>query len=638
MAAITPVFLDFETFWSVNHSLTKMNPIAYAMHPETELISLAYAFGDDKVHCIFGEDKIIQWAQQVDWSNKLVVAHNNEGFDSMICAWRLGVRPKMWGCTLAMARPIHAKTTGLSLAKLAEYYGAGVKDSTALVNTKGRHLKDFTSGEVAAMREYNKEDVELCRKLFKVLLKQTPKDEMRLIDQTIRMLVEPKFIVDRTLLTSTLHAEQERKQKVLVDVATMVGEYQPGMDDDQAAAAVTKVLASAQKFSKLLHDLGVTPPMKPSPSDPSKEVPALAKTDEGFIALQEHDDPIVAAAAMARLGVKSTILETRIQAFLDASGALGGKLPVPTKYYGADTTGRRSGWGYNPLNLPRVSGKPSDALRNCMKAPSGYKVVVADKSGIELRVNMFLWRVPYAMELFTADPESADLYKEMASEVFLKPVHEIVKAERQAGKAMHLGCGFGLGTPKKYVAAAKSLASYEVEEESAALQIAAYRRKHPEIVTGWKRCHRSLDSIVTGSDFQIDPWGFCWTCADGIRTPKGLIRYPDLRKESKEDGKTEWVYGQGRNKARIYAGKIDENIVQHLARTIITDDALEMKRRTGLNPVMEVYDELVYIVPEGDADSTLAVLLEVMRTPPVWWPELALWAEGDIADTYGAAK
>jgi len=39
----------------------------------------------------------------------------------------------------------------------------------------------------------------------------------------------------------------------------------------------------------------------------------------------------------------------------------------------------------------------------------------------------------------------------------------------------------------------------------------------------------------------------------------------------------EFVYGHGRNKARIYAGKIDENIVQHLARCVIADNALTVQ-------------------------------------------------------------
>lgn len=194
-----------------------------------------------------------------------------------------------------------------------------------------------------------------------------------------------------------------------------------------------------------------------------------------------------------------------------------------------------------------------------------------------------------------------------------------------------------MGNPKKYIAAAKSMAQIDVTEDEAAQHIEGYREKHPEITLGWKICHAALPHVLAGTEYQIDPWGLCVTCEEGIRTPKGMIRYPALRREA-SGKKTEWFYGEGRHKARIYAGKIDENIVQHLARTVICDAALEIKRRTGYNPPLEVYDELVYVVPEDDAEGHLRTMLEVMRTPPKWWPELAVWAEGDVADTYGAAK
>ena len=136
----------------------------------------------------------------------------------------------------------------------------------------------------------------------------------------------------------------------------------------------------------------------------------------------------------------------------------------------------------------------------------------------------------------------------------------------------------------------------------------------------------------------VDPWGMVVPTADGLRTPKGIIRYPDLRTETDEDNRKEFVYGHGRNKARIYAGKIDENIVQHLARCVIADNALDMQRATGLNPALMVHDELVYVVPEDEAQTTLDTVQSIMRTPPTWWPELITWSEGDIAQTYGDAK
>ena len=634
--------VDLETYWAVGHSLTKMSPIKYCMHPDTEIISCAFKFDNEPTVVVFGEQDVVDYCNSVDWSEYWVVGHNMSGFDAMILSWRLGVKPKLWGCTLAMARPIHAKDVGLSLAKLVAHYSLGYKDQTALIATKGKHLCDFTEQEIAEMKIYNAADVDQCYGLLRRLIPQTNKAEVKLIDMTIRMLVEPHFNTDVELLANTLAEESARKQAMLIEAARQLGVKESGMSDDESAEAALKLLSSSAKFATFLRTIGVDVPTKVS-NTTGKDIPALAKTDEAFLALQEHDNPLVANAAQARLDAKSTILQTRIQAFMAASDAHPqNKVPIPLKYYGADTTGRWSGWGYNPQNLPRVnpySPKPSDALRKSLVAPAGHKVVVADLSGIELRVNHFLWKVPASMELYQADPEKADLYKDFASKLYDVPVDQVTKVQRQVGKVAHLGLGFGAGHVT-FQKVAKLMGGVDITEQESREIVETWRGSYSEIVRGWKTCHACLPTILRGATgASVDPWGMVTPTPEGLKTPKGLIRYPDLRIERNEDdNRKEFMYGNGRNKARIYAGKIDENIVQHLARCVIADNALTVQQVTGLNPALMVHDELVYVVPNEEAQSVLDTVQNVMRTPPNWWPELVTWSEGDIADTYGDAK
>ena len=68
---MTPVFLDYETFWSVEHSLTKMSPITYVMHPDTEIISVAVKVGGGATEVLFGEDDIREYFDTVDWSDAM---------------------------------------------------------------------------------------------------------------------------------------------------------------------------------------------------------------------------------------------------------------------------------------------------------------------------------------------------------------------------------------------------------------------------------------------------------------------------------------------------------------------------------------------------------------------------------------
>lgn len=648
------IFLDFESYWDSTHTLSRMSPTEYVMHPETEIQSVSIKIGNEPAYVLFGEENIREHLQSIDWSDAMAVGHNMSGFDSMILAWRFGVKPKMYGCTAAMARSQHSKVgvsvdgkflTGVSLKKLAAELGVGKKLDLEATNTKGKKLKDFTADELQRMEAYNKVDTELCYEIFRKLYPTFPKQELLLIDMTTRMLVEPKFILSYSMVDKALEDVRDEKRQSLLDLAKTLGIEGYAADALEHGVPIEEQvrtqLASSAKFGDLLKSLGVQVPMKISKTT-GKPTAALAKTDDEFIALQNHENPLVAAAARARLEVKSTILETRLEAFLRAADACDGKIPVPLKYAGADTTGRWSGEQYNMQNLPRIDPKkpkPSDALRMSLKAPTGHKVIVADLSGIELRVNMFLWKVPYAMELFKASPDKADLYKYFAAhELYNITEDEVDKNQRQVGKVAHLGLGFGAGGAT-FQKVAKLMAGLDMSLEEATRVVNTYREAHGEIANGWRRFQDCLPKIAQGTDEAIDPWGFCITDKNSVRLPSGRsIYYPNLVKERDGNGKTEWWYGSGRTRARIYAGKGVENLVQALARDVIAEHAVLFFKATGLRPALMVHDELVYVVREDKAQDYLDQLQGIMRAGVSWWPELVTWSEGDIASSYGEAK
>lgn len=651
---LTPVYLDFESWWSTTHTLSKMTNIEYVMHPDTEIISLAIAVGNGPVQVYFGEADIRTALRAVDWSKSMAIGHNMSGFDSLILAWRFGINPAMWGCTLAMARERYNADVGGSLASLVKHFKAeleamgisGVKDNSALVNTKGKHLVDFTPEELKAMKVYNKDDTEQCRGLFKILAKGFPSKELLQVDLTTRMITEPQFEVDTPLLTKTLTLVQEEKLRSLKELtdllATTAEQVAHVLETGTNMEVWTRdQLMSSAKFAELLTLRGVEVPMKASPSNPAKEIPALSKTDQEFLDLQEHDDPVVAAAARARLEAKSTLLETRIGKLLAVSKPLRGMIPMPLRYAGATTTGRWSGETFNPQNLPRIDPtkpKLSDALRNSLRAPKGFKVVVSDLSGIELRVNHFLWKVQSSMDLFEMDPAKADLYKEFAAKLYGIGKGDVTKAQRQIGKIAHLGLGFGAG-PATFQRIAKMMGGVDMSLEEAQKVTASWREEYGDIVQGWKTCHKALDAIYSGIEQYIDPWGLCKTGKDHIKLPSGRkIWYPGLHKEMGDNGKPEWWYGIGRNRARIYAGKVTENIVQALARDCLAYVVEVMYKQHGMKPGLLVHDEVVIVVKEERASEIQEKLDAAMRTPPPWWSELVTWSESDVADTYGAAK
>lgn len=83
---------------------------------------------------------------------------------------------------------------------------------------------------------------------------------------------------------------------------------------------------------------------------------------------------------------------------------------------------------------------------------------------------------------------------------------------------------------------------------------------------------------------------------------------------------------------------IVHNCVQALSRDVLYDIKLDVFKMSGHRPVLEVYDELVYVVKEDAAEDFLTLVQDRMRQPPAWFPQLITWSEGSVADRYGEAK
>lgn len=543
---------DYETFWhrKTKHSLTNMHPVEYVMTPKTEIQVLTGCFDNGPVITIIGEQNIREFFDSQTWCDTFMIAHNGNLFDHMITAWRFNVKPAMWGDTLSMGAPIFGMTAGGSLKKMAEALNVGKKGSLDATQTEGLYVKDWTPEMLESIKQYAGQDTLLCRAIFRKLYPLTPTRELRLIDLTCRMLVDPGFDCDLDGLREALIEEQERKLNALKSIANVMG-----VTDIET---MQKSLMSNPQFADLLARFDVECPRKISPTT-GRETLALSKTDQAFLDLLEHDNPIVAAAAQARLGAKSTILESRIKTFITmAEQHPANKMPIALNYWGA-STGRWSGaMKANQQNLPRVPrdkdgtiiDKPTNILRTSLIAPPGYKVVVADLSGIELRVNLALWKVQYAMELYAADPE-ADLYRAFAARFYSITPEAVSKTQRQFAKMMMLGLGYGMSAGKFRITSQQQ--GTQLTQDEADHAVATWREIHSDIVQGWNRCGDAIKCMARGTYLEIDPWKHCTTDKEIIHTPHSCLRYPDLRREEdKETGKSNWVYGQGRNKRKIY--------------------------------------------------------------------------------------
>lgn len=625
------VTIDFETYYDREYSLSKITTESYIRDPRFEVIGVGVKVNDHPTDWYSGNDAG-KFLKSLDYSNKAILAHH-AAFDGAILSWHFGIRPAFWFDTLSMSRPKHGTTVGGSLKMLAAHYKIGEKGDE-VVNALGMRRKDFGPMMLQRYGDYCVNDVELTYKLFRLMMKGFPASELRLIDQTIRMFTEPTLVLDKDILTNHM-IDLETKQENLLSTVS-------GDADEQE---VLEMIMSNEKFGRYLESLGIDPPKKTSKAT-GKTTWAFSKTDKAFTDLLNHDNQHVADAVAVRLGVKSTIERTRTQALLGVAER--GPLPVMLNYYGAHTGRFSGGDKMNMQNLPR-----GGALRQSIRAPDGKVLIACDSAQIEARVLAY---VAGQNDLTQAFAEGRDVYSEFASKIYGRPVSKSDKIERFVGKTCILGLGYGMGANKFKDALALGMGGISVKftEGEAASAVRIYRDTNHKIATFWRRCSHALTNIHQGTPYTIsDHVDNLVTSPDGIVLPnKLMVRYPLLTKS--DDGDSYKYAGDARVfreaiKAKvtqqplptdkfthIYGGKVTENIVQALARIVVSEQMTTIGARYKV--VFQVHDEIVIMVNEDEADDAMAYMIHVMSQSPKWAPNLPVSCEAHMGKTFGDCK
>ena len=608
------ITLDFETYYDKDYSLSKITTEEYIRDPRFQVIGVGVKVNDGKTKWFTGPHGYIkQELAEYDWANSAVLAHNMM-FDGAIMSWRFNIRPKVLFDTLCMARAIHGVEKSASLKALAENYAVGEK-GTEVLDAKGKRRNDFTPEELGAYSRYCVNDVELTYDIFTIMMSRGfPKSELKLIDLTLRMFTEPTIGLDRERLETHLEKTQLMKEDLLKSAGV----------EDKAD------LMSNPKFAALLGKFGVPCPMKISPTTGNMTY-ALAKSDQGMKDLLEDDDPHVQALAAARLGVKSTLEETRTQRFIDIAGR--GLLPVPVRYYAAHT-GR---WGgddkINLQNLPS-RGPNAKALKKCIVAPEGYSIVESDSSQIEARMLAWLAGQDDVVQTFAS---KGDVYKKMASAIYNVDEADVTKDQRFVGKTTVLGAGYGMGGEKFQLALKNS--GVDITKGEAAKIIGIYRETNDMISNMWKQAGSMLRYMVRGDAMPFGKDGVLGvdTYAPGIVLPNGLlIRYDELEEAENEKGGTEYSYKTRMGRTRIYGGKVVENVTQALARLIIGEQMLRISKKYRV--VLTVHDSIVCCVPDQEAEACKTYVEECMRWVPAWAEGLPVDCEAGIGKNYGETE
>ena len=573
--------IDMETYFSDEYSLSRLTTESYVRDPRFETILCSVKLNDHPAFWLL-EDRLRHFFDtEVDWANTACIVHHGH-FDGLILSHHYGHKPAMWIDTLSMARVIDGPKAKNDLGSLAIRHNVGAKgDATRWA--KGLHLADFTSLQLKEYGHYCNNDNELTYKLANLFLEQIPERELRLIDLTVRMFTEPRFVGNTVLLRQAVESEAARKQALLDSLALDKSEF-----------------TSKEKFATLLKACGVEPPTKPSPTT-GLPIYAFAKTDPGMQELLEHDEELVRVLAETRLSSTSNIVQTRAQRFHDTS--LRGLMPVYLRYGGAHTLRWSGGDSTNYQNMTSQSATRPEmlVLKEAHSAPAGHKIASADSSQIEARITAWL---AGQSDLLTAFREKRDVYSEFASEqIYMRPVDRKKNKDDyipgQLGKVSILGLGFGmwfykfaaellkgmLGAPPIQFTE-KDIALLNIEPSKflnnpnkvnrvhemvsrlsfnellihcivAEEIVLRYRNKNTKIVEFWDTCGKAIEAMAEGREFRFGPNGLLYTQGESIIMPSGVpMKYRGIQIEGKEA-----TYFNGRSRTKIYGSLLTENCI-----------------------------------------------------------------------------
>lgn len=619
------ITIDFETYYSKEFSLTRLSTEEYIRDPQFEVIGVAVKVDDGETEWFSGtKDELGKFLRKFKWNDALLLAHNTM-FDGAILNWFFKISPKKYLDTLCIARAVHGVDAGGSLKTLAERYNIGQKGEE-VVNALGKKRGDFSPEELERYASYCRNDVELTYKLFNKMIKSFSVSELDLIDMTLRMFTHPILTVNEDMLIAKLEELKAEKLRLL---GTLKDRLKCASEED-----VRQRLASNKQFAEVLKYLDVDAPKKISPTT-GKETWALAKNDQGFIELTEHEDTFIQHLCAVRLGTKSTLEESRIQRFIDIGKRNRSRIPIPLKYYGAHT-GRWSGQDkVNFQNLPSRD-KNKKTLKQAILAPDGYLIVNCDSSQIEARVLAWL---SGQKDLVSQFAKGEDVYSKFATSIYDREISKANPIERFVGKTCILGLGYGTGAKKLQHTLATTPPGVKLKDDECERIVKLYRTNNNKITGLWRAATTALDTMNKWddedySDHSLGEHDCLKITKTGIKLPNGLyIHYPGLEKYQDDEKNDRYKYQSRKGMIDIWGGSVVENVVQALARLIVSEQMIAISKR--YRPVLTVHDAAVCVVPEDEIEDGVAFIVECMSKPPEWATGLPVACEAKYGRSYG---
>ncbi len=250
------------------------------------------------------------------------------------------------------------------------------------------------------------------------------------------------------------------------------------------------------------------------------------------------------------------------------------------------TTGRLSSSEPNLQNIP-IRTEEGRKIRRAFIAAEGHQLVSADYSQIELRL---LAEIAQIEQLRKAFRDNLDIHAMTASEMFGVPIKGMPSDVRRRAKAINFGIIYGIS--------AFGLANQlGIEREEAG----AYIRKYFERFPGIRDYMEASKAFAKQNGYVLTLFG-------------RKCHYPDLANPNPSV--------RAFNERAAINARLQGTAADIIRRAMVRMDAALQKEKLSARMLLQVHDELVFEVPEGEVEKTLPVVKKVMEEAPM--PALSL--------------
>ncbi len=463
--------------------------------------------------------------------------------------------------TMLMSYVLDSTATRHDMDSLAEFYLDYKTTHYEDIAGKGAKQIPFNQVPIEQAAPYAAEDADITLRLFHVL--------------------ESRLSATPTLLK--LYRELEMPlAKVITDIETNGALIDGDMllaqseDLDAAMRSLTQEayelageefnLASPKQLQTILFEKLKIPVLKKTPKgQPSTAEPVLQE-----LAL-DYPLPAVIMRYRSLSKLKTTYTDKLPEQINRQTGR------VHTSYHQAVTaTGRLSSSDPNLQNIP-IRTEEGRRVRQAFVAPENYKVVAADYSQIELRIMAHLSGDKGLLDAFNND---LDVHKATAAEVFGSSVESVSADQRRKAKAINFGLIYGMSA----FGLARQL---DIGRKDAQLYIDRYFERYPGVLRYMNETRASAADL-----------GY-------VETLFGRRLYlPEIKSSN-------GMRRQAAERTAINA-PMQGTAADIIKRAMLKVDEWLRAGDSSIKMIMQVHDELVFEIPEGEVDQNTSKICELM--------------------------